>query len=893
MSRTLSDDVRLLGDTLGAVIRAHGGAALFERVESMRRDAKQAREEQGERAEAARARLEHAARGMGAETALEVVRAFALWFELVNQAEDVHRARTLRRREREGGPEGVPESLAAVAAELAGRGVTPHEALAALDDVSLRFVLTAHPTEARRRTTERLLERVRGGLEQLDRRDPTPGEEAGIRRRLRAQIEALWEHAPHRREQPSVLDEARTGLWYLERVVLDVLPRAQRSLRRALEELGAPPTRPLAIPVRFGSWMGSDRDGNPHVTDDVTGQVLELQRDIALRRYVADLDALLDPLAASARRIPPHAGLERALARAAGHVPEIVDEVEARSSDEPLRRLVRFARERVERARRFTDGAYASAEELVADLEVIRDVLRSMSARALADDGLEDLLVRVRCFGFCLAPLEVREDARVHRRVVAELLGDPDYPARPSTERIRRLEGLALPEGAAADALSDEARRLLSLLRRVGELRRRFGPDAIATWVISMCHAPADAVEVMQLAEAAGLGGALDVVPLLETGAALEGAGGFAADLFGVERYRGHLRERGDLQEVMVGYSDSMKENGILTSRVRVREAQRALARECERHGIALRVFHGRGGSVSRGGGPSHRAIRALPGEAFSGRIKLTEQGETRASHFGSPDLALRYLEQTLGAAWLHRCEARRQERGEAETVVAALERLAERGRRAWRELVDGRPLLRFFTAATPFETVASLHIASRPAARTRDGEPSLEDLRAIPWVFAWSQARLVLTGWYGVGSAFAQEDPADLGALLRDSPFLRDLVDNVEMTLAKADLSIASRYAALCEDAEVREGVFAPIREEFERSRRAVLAVKGARELLGDDEVLRESIRLRNPYVDPLSYVQVEALRRRRAGGDDAEAWSRVARLSVQGIAAGLRNTG
>jgi phosphoenolpyruvate carboxylase len=898
MSRTLSNDIRWVGDTLGHVLRAHAGEALFGHVEAMRLSAKAAREgdHEPERA-AARERLAQVAGALAAGDALEVVRAFTLYFQLVNLAEDVQRTRELRRREIEAGLDQVAESLHATVGELQRAGVARGTVLAALERLHVSFVFTAHPTEARRRTTERLLARAREALEARERRQLAPLEVVTQERRLRAAIEALWEHAAERSARPDVLEEVKAGLWYLRNVLLDAVPRLFRRLDHALGvHYGPGDAASWPMVLSFGSWMGGDRDGNPFVTDAVTERALELHRFIILERYVADLDGLVDPLAAAVHRLEETPRLARALERAQAAVPELLAEAERRNPEEPLRRLITFMRERLVRTRTFSAGAYASPRAFLDDLEVIRETLQLSGAIALMDDGLLELILRVRCFGFHLAALDVREDSRVHRRVIGELLDDPGYAARPDEERRRLLTHLSLPDRGRA--LSDDAIRLLDLFDTLRRLQARFGGDALGAYIISRTESAADVLEVVRLFELHGLHGAFDVVPLFETHPALSAAEGLVAALFDDPAYAAQLERRGRQQEILVGYSDSMKEIGILASRVAILDVQRRLAALCRARGVGLRIFHGRGGSVSRGGGPTYRAIRALPGDGFVPRMKITEQGETRAFHFADPDLALRYLEQSLGAALTATLDAEAVA-APSPDESALLDTLARHSRAAYRALVEDEGLIPYFREATPFEAIASLQMASRPA-RRGDGVAGLDDLRAIPWVFAWSQCRAVVTGWYGVGSALsavaAQPGGTErLAALYRGSPFFRDLLDNVQITLAKTELPIAERYAALCGDAAVRDRIFGRIKAEHDRTGDLLLKVMGQAELLADDAVLRRSIQLRNPYVDPLSYLQVEALRHMRAAADPAarEPWAKVARVAVQGIAAGLRNTG
>ncbi len=898
--RTLSTDIRLVGDALGTVIRAHGGTALFDRVERMRQAAKTAREsEDPVESEAARSTLAQEAASCPPDEAIDVVRAFTLYFQLVNLAEDVHRTRELRRREIELGEESIAGSLPAVVRQLASEGATREEVTHAIEAVHLRFVFTAHPTEARRRTTERLLAAARRTLEARDRRVLTPTEERIEDRRLRATIEALWEHAPDRSERPDPIEEVKAGLWYLRHVLLDVVPKVARRLHRALDaSFGR--WDPLELPslVRFGSWMGGDRDGNPFITAAITERAIEFGRWIILHRYEEDLEQLVDHLAGTRARLHEHEGLSRAIERTKELLPEVAATAAQRNKDEPLRLFLSLVSARVERTRNSAAGSYHGPDELLEDLLTIRDVLVTARATALSDDALLDLIYRVRCFGFALAKLDVREDARVHRKAIAELLGDPAYPERSDEERIAALAGLNLPAKNAM--LSAETRRWLDLFDGLRRLLTRFGEEPLGAYVVTMTESTADVLEVKRVAELYGIDRSLDFVPLFESRAALERARAIVRGLLDNQDYRAHVARRGEVQELLVGYSDSMKEAGTLASRTLVLAAQREARAICVAAGVRLRVFHGRGGSASRGGGPADRGIRALPADAFSPDLKITEQGETRAAHFANPDLAARYLEQTLGAVLASEVKARRSPPVLEARYAAILEKLSQRSFAAYRELVDDPAFLRFFWESTPIEAINTLNMGSRPAKRGKDAPNSLADLRAIPWVFAWSQSRAVITGWYGVGAALERviaEDGLDvLRETYRESPFLRDLFDNVQMNLAKADLPIAERYARLSTDPEGGARVFAKMTEEFARTKTRLLEVNNETELLAADAVIQRSIKLRNPYVDPLSYLQLEALARVRSESEPEktrELWRRLARVAVQGIAAGVRNTG
>lgn len=894
IERKLADDVRLLGSMLGDVLKTQGSPALFETVEAMRTTAKRAREATDPSArQAEEAELSRLAQTLDPENARAVVKAFTLYFRLVNVAEDVHRTRVIRSREMANSNAGK-DSFPEVIQKLVADGASREELLEVLQEIRFSCVFTAHPTEARRRTTQRLLRDVRVALERRDRHELTPIKLSETERRMRASVESLFAHGAVRRERPEVLEEVKAGLWYLEDVLMDAMPVVYRRLADALERhtSGAGRLHPADLPttLQFGSWMGADRDGNPYVTDAVTERTLEMQRRVAIDRYVADLGKLVDTLSATDEHLPLTSELRTVLERCESALPELINETRGRNPNEPYRRLITLMRERLRRAWRMAPGAYANAESFLDDLQAVRSSVLAGGATAIADDRLLDLIIRVRTFGFELCRLDVREDGRVHRRCVAELLDDPSYIDATPEARLEALRTLRLP--ARDRTLSQETRRLLELFQSLRRLHGRFGSQAIGTYIISMCETAADVMEVLTLAQLHGVTD-LDVVPLFETRHALQDAPAALESLLSNPDYRAHVTRRGDLQEVLVGYSDSMKDAGILASRIAVLTAQRQCAAVCDKHSVTLQMFHGRGGSVSRGGGPTHRAILALPPEAFSGRIKITEQGEMRAVQFGNPDLAVRYLEQVLAATLRKRWEARR---GLGKTTPEDADRMAQLANesfKAYRGLVDDDGLLPYFLTATPLDQIASLNIASRPAKRGK--KIGLGDLRAIPWVFAWSQCRHVITGWYGVGSALQSVDAETLKPLLERSTFFRDLLDNVQMTLSKADMGIAARYAELCPDRDIRARIFGMVKDEHSRAKTAVLEILGDRHLLDSDPTLQKSIALRNPYVDPISYLQIHAMQRHATveNEDEKAAWAHVVSLAIKGISAGVRITG
>lgn len=891
--RDLNDDVRYLGRVLGEALRDAGGTALFSDVEGMRIACKQARET-GEDYEHVDAIVER----MTGSRAVDVARAFTIYFRLVNLAEDIHRARVLRGRERSRDQTGpVAESFGAVIADLRARGIDRTQIIDAVKATNVQCVFTAHPTEARRRTTERLLFSIRKALEKWDRSNPTAAEARVLDRQIRAAVEALWQHAPGRSTKPEVVDEVKAGLWYFDSIIFDAAPRMHR---RFIAELNAAfpdatPIEPLDVDpmLGFGSWMGGDRDGNPYVDEVVTEKTLHLHRQATVRRYEKDLARLVDHLAADSSRVASFTALDATLARSERAVPEVAAAANARNPREPLRRLLTFMRERLRRAARFSPGGYEDGAAFGNDLKVVYDVLRDSGGLALADAHLTDLILRVRMFGFSLAQVDIREDARIHRKVVARWIQQESYAALSPNERLKLLEANEFTDERLAAANDDDlCARQHALLRSLPKQTARYGSRALHTYIISQCESATDVLEVLHMLRWAGVAQGFDVVPLFESRAALAKLPETLENLFENDAYRQHLKQRGGCQEVLLGYSDSMKEAGIMASRIDLLEAQLAASRVCQKHNVGLRFFHGRGGSVSRGGGPTHRAIRALPASAFSGQMRITEQGETRSFHFGHPELTTRYLEQMLGAA-LTKCIAARA--GEPDHVADKhdlFEALARRSEAKYRALVESDALVPYFMACSPAAWLGSLNIGSRPS-RRKSGS-GLEGLRAIPWVFSWSQNRHVITGWFGAGTALSEVAVEELKTLAERSPFFADMLDNVQMTLAKADLRIGARYAALAPSAEVRDAIFLPIEAEFEQTKAQILKISGQAKLLESDPIIANSISLRNPYVDPLSFLQVRALRElRMEDHPDRSLWEQVCRITIQGIAAGLRNTG
>jgi len=880
-----------------------------------------------------------------------VVRAFTAYFHLVNIAEERHRLRVLR--EREGHDAMVRESVAEAVAEAARAGAPAGRVRALLASLAVEPVFTAHPTEARRRTVLEKLRRLSHLTGALGEERLATRARARLLDAVREEITALWLTDEVHRLAPSVFDEVRNGLYYFEQSLWDVVPRLYRATEAALAE--SYPGETFTVPpfLRFGSWIGGDRDGNPHVTARVTEQTLLLHKDVALGLFEHDLDELQRHLSVSSDR--SSAALAASLEEDAAAMPDVARSADGQFAAEPYRRKLAFMRTRLRAARRLhrvrmaqvrtaepdadpeEDAlehahrlwgsaieapypgdhrvAYRSAAALRADLALMADSLRAEGASRLADGQLRDVLRRAEVFGFHLARLDLRQHSQVHERVVAEILRAAgvveDYLSLDEGGRVAVLvRELTSPRPLVHShtAYSPETAEALAVFDCARRLQVELGREACDVYIVSMTAGASDLLEPLLLAREAGLarleGGevrsALQVVPLFETIDDLNRCGDLMRGLFALPVYRRHLAAWDDLQQVMVGYSDSNKDGGFVTANWKLYEAQRALASACRDAGVRLFLFHGRGGAVGRGGGPTNRAILAQPRGTLAGRLRVTEQGEVAFARYGHQGIALRHLEQMTNAVLRASLTAEAVPDPEP-AWVGAMTRLAEAAHEAYRRTIRDDPsLMAYFHQATPIGLVADLRIGSRPT-RRKSGE-RLEDLRAIPWVFSWTQSRNGLPGWYGLGSAFealrAVDGEAAVALLRRmtlDWPFFRSLLENAQMSLGRSDRAVARLYASLAEP-DVGPRILAAMESEWDRTEAAILAVTGRTQILESSPVLLRSIRLRNPYVDPMSFVQVTLLRRWRSLPPDAperEEVRRVLALTVNGVAAGLQNTG
>ena len=906
--RSFVDDRALLLELFTAVLAASEGeaaVALHERAAALGK-----RSRAGDHA--ATRELEELIAGLSLFDAQVLMRSLSRWFQLINLAEDNERIRRLRRRERTHAGAPRAGSLRDAVSHLAERGTTAGELRETLAGAELRLVMTAHPTEARRRTTVEKLARIFARLRELDERPPVPADEAEARRALAGTIQELWGSDEVRAASPTPLDEVHAGLVYFASTLHRVVPELYRELEAAVEE--AYPGEEVAVPplLTFGSWMGGDRDGNPNVTAAVTAEALEMMRTACLHLLAERIELLAQRVSLSGRLIDRSPELDARLEQLAARFPEEADRLRRRNPEEPYRRFFSLVLARVRATREGAAGGYASPAELLADLRLAQRSLRAGQGQFVAATQLHDTIRQVEVFGFHFARLDVREHAARHGAAIAEILSalgiheayDSLPPAERSAVLAREIAERRPLIPSDLGALSAETQEVVGTFRALGEGLRGRHAGAVQAYVISGTEEPAHVLEVLLLmkesglAEAGGEGALLRIVPLFESEASLDRAAETMRALLELPVYRAALRAVRDEQEVMIGYSDSNKDAGYVASGWATYRAQVAVAEELERHGIAWVFFHGRGGALGRGGGPANRAIHAQPPGTVAGRMKMTEQGEVLSAKFSLPEIAHRELELTGSAVLVSTLEpATGPDPSHVARYAEVMTDMARRSAEEYRALVYGDAGLEaFFHAATPVDEISRLQLGSRPARRRPSRD--IADFRAIPWVFSWTQARIVLPAWFGLGSALgAAVDEHGLELVQemeREWPFFSALLSNAEMACAKADLAIGRRYAELVEDRVARDRIWTRIETEFGRTCDALLAVTGQERLLAREPLLRASIDRRNPYVDPMSLLQIELLRRSRDAGDgEDEEMARASFLAINGIAAGMRNTG
>ncbi|NLV06843.1 phosphoenolpyruvate carboxylase [Haloarcula rubripromontorii] len=894
-AREINQDVRELGALLGEVLEAQTSTEAFETVETIRNSCIDYRRGDAE----TRDEVHRALNRLNPETQDIVARAFTTYFELINLAEERERVREIR----EGSQEGVlADSVEEAVRDLAERGADPEEFEQVLEDVLIQPTFTAHPTEARRKTVKAKLRSVARDIERLDERRLTEREQKRIERNLDAEVTSLWQTPQVRDRRPEVTDEALNVQWYLENVLFDVIDEVYDELEHTLEDVYDEDID-IDTLYEFRSWAGSDRDGNPFVTTEVTEETLERQRETVLPLYRNKLKELSGVLSQDASNIATDALFNERLDRHKSRLPGIAAEAEERYPDEPYRQKLRLMRESVIRVSDVRQGGYENEEELLTDLRVIADSLRENDAEVIAEAHVDPLIRKVETFGFTLASLDLRDHRKMHTDAIAEAVDRQgiDYAAMDEDERVEFLTEAILQDNTVIDmedteGLSEDATRVLDRFRATADWQNEFGIDAIDTYAISWCEEPSHALEVLFLADQVDIVDlpgycGFDVVPLLESEYALSGARRIMGTLFENEAYSQALEARDNIQEIMLGYSDSNKENGFLAANWSLYNNQKRLADITDDYDVEMRLFHGRGGSISRGGGPMNDAMLALPNETVTGQIKFTEQGEAIAEKYANHDIAERNLEQMLNAQIRARQNAIEEPVEEIpDEWEDAMETAADAAREEYQDLLETDGFVEFFEQATPITVIENLNMGSRPASRSEDR--SVEDLRAIPWVFSWTQARCIIPGWYSISTgldAYLENggDMETLQEMYENWPFFRTKLDNASLALARTDLGIAEEYADLA-DPELRERIYPRLVEEYEDTVEKVLEITGQDGLLSRDW-LKENLERRNPYVDPLNLLQVRLLKQSHR----TETERRTLRLTVQGIAAGMKNTG
>ena len=904
----LRNDIRLLGRILGDTVRGQEGADVFDLVERIRQTSIRFHRDDDR---PARRELEIILDSMSTSETVRIVRAFSYFSHLANIAEDQNNIRQMRSRSTAGGAL-RPGTLALTLSHARAAGFSAAELRTFFASALVSPVLTAHPTEVRRKSTiDREME-IAALLDRRERVQLTPEELAAGDEELRREVLTLWQTNLLRRTKLTVLDEVANGLSFYDYTFLREVPRLHCALEDRLNEADGGTEGDLASFLRIGSWIGGDRDGNPFVTAEVMRGTLKMQSSRALRYYLEELHVLGSELSLAAHL----AGISEDLRALAERSPDTsphrsgepyrlaVSGIYARLSATAVKLDVETTRPPVGEA-----AAYANVGEFKADLDILHRSLISNNSRVIARGRLRHLRRAVDCFGFHLASLDLRQNSAVHERTVAELINAAtpgmSYLALNEEARIALLAGElrnARPLTSSFVKYSEETLGELAVFHTAAEAHAKFGASVIPQCIISMCKGVSDMLEVALLLKEVGLvdpsgRSAINIVPLFETIEDLQASSGIMDRLLSLHDYRKLVDSRRAVQEVMLGYSDSNKDGGFVTSGWELYKAEIDLIEVFERHHVRLRLFHGRGGSVGRGGGPSYDAIIAQPGGAVNGQIRITEQGEIISSKYSNAEVGRNNLE-ILAAATLEASLLQPRQSAPRREYLEAMDQLSALAFKAYRGLVyETEGFADYFWASTVITEIATLNIGSRPTSRKKTRE--IEDLRAIPWVFSWAQCRLMLPGWYGFGSAvetWVAEHPDKgmpfLKELYREWPFFRTLLSNMDMVLAKSSIAIASRYAELVPDVGLRESIFGRIRREWHASIETLLDIMGHERLLQGNPLLERSIRNRFPYLDPLNHVQVELLKEHRAQNPD-EQLLRGIQLTINGISAGLRNSG
>ncbi|WP_334077974.1 phosphoenolpyruvate carboxylase [Paenibacillus sanfengchensis] len=915
----LRRDIRFLGNILGEVLVHQGGNELLDIVEKIREASKSLRA-------VFLPELHEEFKGMinslEPEIRHQVIRAFAIYFQLVNIAEQNHRIRRKRDYERSAGEAVQTGSIEAAVRDLKEQGFSFSEAQEILESMSLELVMTAHPTEAMRRAILDIHKRIADDVMQLDNPTLTFREREQLREKLLNEVITLWQTDELRDRKPTVLDEVRNGMYYFHETLFHVLPEVYQELERCLSKYYPEHLWHVPTYLRFGSWIGGDRDGNPSVTANVTWETLKMQRKLAIREYQGQLSELFKYLSFSTSIVDVTDELLASIQRDRLQV-TLKKTPQWNNEKEPYRIKLTYMTEKLhnvlDEAKKNTSERYADVNGLIEDLKIIDRSLRHHYADYVADTHIKKLIRMVELFGFHTATLDIRQHSKEHENAMTEVLANmnivSNYAELGEEEKVALLERLLndpRPLTSPYQEYSESTTECLNVYRTVFEAQREFGKQCITSYLISMAEAASDILEVMVFAKEVGLFHkeadgtvvcTLQSVPLFETIDDLHEAPGIMRRLFNMPIYRQSVAAMNDLQEIMLGYSDSNKDGGVVTANWELRVALKQITAAAKDFGVKLKFFHGRGGALGRGGMPLNRSILVQPPETIGGGIKITEQGEVISSRYSLKGIAYRSLETATSALITSAIQAKlhtdhHPEEDKWDAIIAGI---SETSLNKYQDLVFREPdFLKFFKESTPLGEVGELNIGSRPSKRKNSDR--FEDLRAIPWVFAWTQSRYLFPAWYAAGTGLfnyyqgKEENLKVLQEMYQNSTFFKSLIDTLQFALIKADLVIAKEYAKMCNDAEAKERIFGQIEQEFLLTKDMILKITAVSEILDNNPALQESIKQRNPYVDPLSYLQVQLLLELRAirdAGQDDPVLLREVLLTINGIAAGLRNTG
>ncbi|WP_419888652.1 phosphoenolpyruvate carboxylase [Neobacillus niacini] len=910
-SLPLRRDVKLLGQILGEILVSHGGNELFDKVEKIRLMCKTLRTHFDTEIYS---ELKEEIANLNSPMRKQVIRAFSMYFHLINIAEQNHRIRRRRQYQLEDDSIVQPDSIESAILSLKENNLNEDMIQEVLKKLSLELVITAHPTEAAKRSILEIQQRIAVILKKLDYPLITKRERSKLEESLFNEVTILWQTDELRHNKPTVLDEVRNGLYYFDQTLFEVLPEIHREVEICLEKNYS--TKQWDVPnfLRFGSWIGGDRDGNPNVTPEVTWETLHKQRKLVLKKYKNVLVDLMKRYSHSTTRVEVSDELVQSLEMEEDKF--LTEDKKWPVKGEVYRRKFAIIIERLKQVGK-SDLGYHSAEELLEDLYVVKRSLNNHHPAAHELKTIQKLIRQVQLFGFHLATLDIRNHSGEHEAAISEILRKVqitnNYPQLSEDEKVKILENILMdprPLLLLNEDYTPETQQMIQVFQMIKNAHKEFGKRSISVYLVSMTRSVSDLLEVLVLAKEAGIyrlhadgtvESQLNVAPLLETIDDLTAGPKIMETLFQMPVYRNHLKVMNDQQEIMLGYSDGSKDGGTLTANWKLYKAQLEIHEMASKYHIGLKFFHGRGGSLGRGGGPLNKSLLSQPAETIGDGVKITEQGEVLSSRYLLEDIAYRSLEQATSTLMLATAHVSKEaEPGDLrdECWETAIEEISDSALKKYQSLVFGdADFLTYFNEATPLRELGDLNIGSRPMSRKNRGR--FEDLRAIPWVFAWTQSRQLLPAWYAAGTGLesyalkSEQNLQQLQQMYVNWPFFRSTIDNLQMALMKADITTAKEYLTLVEDQKIAERIFSNILEEYEKTKAILLKITGDKELLDHTPNIKDSVYRRNPYVDPLNFLQVELIKELRSQNEPSEELLIEVLLTISGISAGLRNTG